>query len=393
MPVGDPAPEAAHDLEAELREQLRTNPEIFDALDRGALDGIWYWDLENPDRGWLSPSFWRSLGHDPTAAGHPAGLWQDLVHPEDRRAAQHGLQAHCADPSRPYDQLVRFRHADGHQLWMRCRGVAIRIDGRPVRMLGTHTDVTEIHQRGEDQLLVERERHGELAEAYRNLAQFTSFASHDLQAPLRTISGFLSLLATKIEDQIDDEGRDWLDRVKRGAQRMQQLIDRLLVYSRTQNRELETERVSIDATLAQVRLELDESQPDHGAEFHIGEMPVVRGDGKMIFQLFENLIGNSIKYRSEAPPRIEIQARCDAGRAHFSLSDNGIGIGPEHQEAVFEAFRRLHSQKAIEGSGLGLAIAQRIVERHGGRIRLESEPGQGTRFHFSLPLATGAKPS
>ena len=135
--------EQDHYLRQELYERVRTDPSIFEFLQRGSLDGIWYWDLENPDNEWMSPRFWETMGYDPAEREHLASEWQDLIDPDDLNTALENFTKHCEDPNHPYDQVVRYRHQDGSTVWVRCRGVAIRDEsGKPVRMLGAHTDLT-----------------------------------------------------------------------------------------------------------------------------------------------------------------------------------------------------------------------------------------------------------
>lgn len=142
-----------HYLEKELYQLVREGPEVFDFLQDGSLDGIWYWDLENPDNEWMSPRFWKTLGYDPAGKRHLASEWQGLIHPDDLKVAVWNFEMHCADPGHPYDQVVRYYHKDGSTVWVRCRGIAIRDGaGKPIRLLGAHTDLTS-QKRAEEELL------------------------------------------------------------------------------------------------------------------------------------------------------------------------------------------------------------------------------------------------
>lgn len=157
-------PMEKHPLEIEFRELLRNDPEIFDFLERSTLDGIWYWDLEHPEHEWMSETFWRTFGYDPAEKQHLAAEWQNMVDPNDLEAAIANFEAHCANPDHPYDQIVRYRHKNGHMVWVRCRGMAIRDpDGKPIRMLGAHTNITELHSLEHDMLARERKKQEELA--------------------------------------------------------------------------------------------------------------------------------------------------------------------------------------------------------------------------------------
>lgn len=140
-------------LRKELYERIRRDESLFEFLQQGSLDGIWYWDIEYPDQEWMSPGFWATLGYDPDTKPHLASAWRDLINPDDLRVALENFQKHCENPEHPYDQVVRYRHQDGSTVWIRCRGIAIRDEaGTPVRMLGAHVDITE-QKRAETKLL------------------------------------------------------------------------------------------------------------------------------------------------------------------------------------------------------------------------------------------------
>ncbi len=157
-----------HYLERELHERVKKDQSIFEFLQQGALDGIWYWDIENPEAEWMSPRFWEVFGFDYKEMKHLASEWQDLINPDDLKVALDNFTKHCKDPSHPYDQVVRYRHKDGSTVWVRCRGIAIRDDtGKPIRMLGAHTDLTQL-KRTEEEL---KKRTVELEDANRKLQE------------------------------------------------------------------------------------------------------------------------------------------------------------------------------------------------------------------------------
>lgn len=225
-----------------------------------------------------------------------------------------------------------------------------------------------------------------LAERNRALSTFTAVASHDLREPLRTITSFLGLLEKKYKDKLDDEAQEYIDFVMDGATRMRTLITDLLAYARMESQEKKFESLDV-AALVQERLEslrqaIDESQ----AEVTHGPLPTIEGDRTQLGQLFQNLIGNGIKYRGEKPPVIRIEAVKEDSAWLFSVRDNGIGIPPEHQETIFEPFRRLHATgSAYSGSGVGLSICRTAIERHGGRLWVESDGHSGSTFYFTIP--------
>ncbi len=219
------------------------------------------------------------------------------------------------------------------------------------------------------------------------LRHFTDAASHDLKAPVRSIRGFLHALHEDAGSQLDAQARDYLERSMRSAQRMDSLLDSLLGYARLQ-RTMTSTRVSCEALLDQVRTELRDEFEKGGAVLESTALPDIQGDPDRVYQLFLNLIGNALKYRRpDVSPRIRMSAEPRATDCLFCIADNGVGIDPADQTNVFRAFFRSDAQRQFKGTGLGLAICQHVVEQHEGRLWVESEPGQGSRFYFTLPLA------
>ena len=225
----------------------------------------------------------------------------------------------------------------------------------------------------------------ELARSNKDLEQFAYVASHDLQEPLRMVTGFVQLLQQKYGGRLDADAEQYIAFAVDGAKRMHTLINDLLTYSRVGARGKEPAPTDAGASLQRALDNLQASIHETGAEISHGELPIVRADGTQLTQLFQNLIGNAVKFRGAAPPKIHIDARRDGDAWRFSVRDNGIGIDPKSQERIFQVFQRLHSRQEYPGTGIGLAICQRIVERHGGRIWVESAPGEGATFHFTLP--------
>ncbi|HEV2478803.1 MAG TPA: ATP-binding protein [Puia sp.] len=224
----------------------------------------------------------------------------------------------------------------------------------------------------------------ELERSNRELEEFAYVASHDLQEPLRMIGSFLQLLERKYQGKLDEEAHEYIHYAVDGAFRMKRLIADLLNYSRT-NREFTLEQVDIAAIIRDVLKNLAASIQDSGAMILVDEMPQLTADPDQMLRLFQNLIGNAIKFRKEgATPVINIHARRDDAHWLFSVQDNGIGIDRQYAEKIFVAFKKLHNNARFEGTGIGLAIVKKIVERHGGKIWFESEPGQGTTFYFTL---------
>lgn len=224
-----------------------------------------------------------------------------------------------------------------------------------------------------------------LARSNAELRGFAHAASHDLQEPLRTITSFVQALTKKYQGRLDEEADEYMRFIVDGAARMRQLIDGLLEYSLASSQGLVASEVAVGRCLDDARCNLASLLEKSGAQVVYGDLPVVNADETMLIRLFQNLIGNSVKFRGEEPPRIEIDAQRDDGCWVFTVRDNGIGFSPRYSERIFEMFQRLHPWSQYEGTGMGLAICKSIVERHGGRIWAESRDGRGCCFHFTLP--------
>jgi len=224
-----------------------------------------------------------------------------------------------------------------------------------------------------------------LRQSNRDLAQFASVASHDLKEPLRMVASFTELLARKYRGKLDADADEYIGFAVDGAKRMQVLVDDLLQYSRITSQGRPPERSAAGEALALAILNLQGAIRESSAVITHDPLPLVDADASQLAMLFQNLLGNAIKFRGPAPPRIHITATREEQVWHFTVTDDGIGIDPRHHQRIFEIFQRLHTRAEYPGTGIGLALCKRIVERHGGRIWVGSEPGQGTIFHFTLP--------
>jgi light-regulated signal transduction histidine kinase (bacteriophytochrome) len=231
------------------------------------------------------------------------------------------------------------------------------------------------------------DRTTELTQFNSDLQRFSYVISHDLQEPLRMISTFGQLLRRKYDGELDADAHEYLGYMVDGAKRMKALIEDVLAYSRTGNPESHRfGRVEMADALKTALVNLQVPIDETSAVITSSDMPVVRGDEIQMVRLFQNLIGNAIKYRSDQPPRIHVSAARTDGQWMFCVEDNGIGVEPPYVEHVFGMFKRLHGSD-IPGTGMGLAICRRIVERHGGRIWIEPSRERGTKVCFTIPAA------
>jgi PAS domain S-box-containing protein len=220
------------------------------------------------------------------------------------------------------------------------------------------------------------------------LKQFAYVASHDLQSPLRSISGFVELLQLEYQGKFDDQAQDWIRRTVQAVEQMQTLIRDLLSYSRVDARSRPFTLIPFSDIVKAALTQLDSSIRDSGAQVTWDPLPEIMGDRSQLVQLMQNLIGNGLNYRSDQLPRIHISAKRSETEWTFSVRDNGIGIDPKHHEQIFEIFKRLHNEKEYPGTGIGLAVCRRVANRHGGRIWVESAPGRGSTFCFTIPERT-----
>jgi PAS domain S-box-containing protein len=227
----------------------------------------------------------------------------------------------------------------------------------------------------------------ELRRSNAELEQFAYVASHDLQEPLRMVASYCELLSQRYRGKLDEKADKYIDYAVDGARRMQRLITDLLQYSRVGTQARALQPTDASAVLGSVMVGLQKVIEASLAIIVSGPLPAVQADEMQLGQVFQNLIGNALKFRGEQVPRIQVSAEVVDKMVHFSISDNGIGIEKDSSGRIFQMFQRLHTREKYEGSGIGLAIAKKIVEQHGGKIWFESVPGQGTTFHFTLQAA------
>jgi light-regulated signal transduction histidine kinase (bacteriophytochrome) len=228
-------------------------------------------------------------------------------------------------------------------------------------------------------------REAQLQRANDELQQFAYVASHDLQEPLRMVKSFVQLLAQRYQGQLDETAAEFIGYAVEGAERMQALIADLLTYSRVETQGGEVTETACEAVLEEVLRDLQLAVAENGAVVTHDPLPTVPAIPGQLRQVVQNLLSNALKFRGPAPPRIHFAAQRRGPDWCFSVRDNGIGLDPQQAERIFHMFQRLHPRREYPGTGIGLAICKKIVERHGGRIWVESTPGQGSTFYFTLP--------
>lgn len=248
------------------------------------------------------------------------------------------------------------------------------------RLGGTHRQLTEQNR--------------QLESSFRELDQFARVVSHDLKEPLRTITNHCRLLQERTAGQLDDESARLVEQAVSGSERMQHLIDDLLCYCRAAQEDPPSEAVDLNGVLDEVVEHLDAAIRESGARVEVEPLPQVRGCRRMMVQLFQNLVGNAVKFHGPAAPTVRVAARKGSKKCcQIVVRDNGIGILPRDHERIFGVFERLRTEVPRPGTGIGLAICKKIVHRHGGRMWVESEPGRGAAFHVELTSAATLQPA
>ena len=300
--------------------------------------------------------------------------WAQLMHPDDlEESIEQWRQS--IDTGEPFHAQHRLRRADGAYCWHLSRALAMRDANGDISMwIGSSTDIHE-----------QKEKEDELRRANDDLQQFAYSASHDLQEPIRNVAVYSEIIARRYRKALDSDGQKFLGFLTEGGRRLATLIDDLLAYTRAGAVEGPLGTVNAAAVLQKTLASLAEAIRESDAIVTADPLPDVYVGEAHLQQLFQNLIGNALKYRTENPPRIHIQASSQGTAWRFAVQDNGIGIDPQYKENIFGVFKRLHRDQKYGGTGIGLAICQRVVERYGGRIWVDSAPGKGATFYFTLP--------
>jgi len=359
--------------------ELRYSEARFRSLT--ALSSDWYWEQDEELRlTFMSARFVERTGIDPAPFIGRKRWDQPAPNLTESDWARHRALLERHEPF--FDFEIERVAPDGNSVWLSVSGEPVFEDRKFRGYRGVGTDITD-RKRGQAVL---RAAYDELARSNSELQQFAYVASHDLQEPLRMIGSYTQLLERRYVDKLDADAREFMGFIVDGATRMKQLIEDLLAYSRVGTRGKELQRVPAQAALDRALVNLRAAIESARAQVTHDALPDVSADDTQLTQLFQNLIGNAIKFKKpDDPIRVRVGVQDTGSEWRFSVSDNGIGIEPQYYERIFMMFQRLHTRDEYPGTGIGLAICKKVVDRHRGRIWVESAPGKGSTFHFTLP--------
>jgi PAS domain S-box-containing protein len=366
----------------QAEEALRESQERLELAMEGAELGMWDWNIQTGDlvfnRRWA-----EILGYSPDEIRPHMDSWEDSIHPEDTERVKEILNRHVAGKTPSYQMEYRVATKSGEVRWVLARGKVVQRDkdGRPLRATGTRLDITD-RKRAEETL---QERTEALERSNRDLEQYAYVAAHDLREPLVAVGAYLKLLERRCAKNLDEDAHKFLSRALQTTLRMDALIQSLLAYSRIGNDGRAFEDTDCNVVLKNALSNLRSSIKESGAIVTSDALPTVMADASQMLQLFQNLLSNAIKFRGDKPLRIHVGCNQGEGGSEFFVKDNGIGIEPPYFERVFRIFQRLQTGSDRPGTGIGLANCRKILEHHGGRIWVESEPGAGSTFFFTLP--------
>lgn len=357
-----------------------------------------YWLSEDRQIVYMSPSSEKITGYNAQEFMNNPDLVTDIVHPEDRPL----FVNHIENPKNTSHEETEFRivSKSGQIKWLAHICAPLHMQQKFLGRRISNRDITE-RKKTEDELRKYRESLEELVEkrteelkeiseelrrSNNELQQFAYAASHDLQEPLRTIAGFAKMIEKRYKSRLDEKADEFIGFIIDGTKRMQQLIKDLLEYSRVGAKHNEFKPTDCSLIIDKVISNLETSIKENSATVTYENLPTIMSDADQLGRLFQNLISNAIKFRSTETPKIHIAAGKKKDEWVFSVRDNGIGIDPKYSEKIFVVFQRMHTTSEYPGTGIGLAICKKIVEHHGGRIWVESEPEKGATFYFTLPV-------
>ncbi len=371
-------------------QELRKINERYLFLSEATFDAIWDWDLKTNEVQW-NESAKKMFGISDTSSLSALNWWSDNLHDEDRERVKTKMKNHISQGISNWEDEYRFKTANDVYKYIYDRGYIIyNENNEPVRMIGAMQDLTE--RKTHENLLQNlnsslEKRAAELAESNAELERFAYVTSHDLQEPLRMVTSFLQLLEKRYKEKLDQKAHEYIHYAVDGAERMKRLILDLLEYSRVNSSKIIIEDVDVNEVVEDIKFTYKNMLQEMNGTIHSQKLPVIKGNKTQILQLFQNLISNALKYKSDSPPVIDISLEDEKQFCKFKITDNGIGIDRKFFDKIFIIFQRLHNRDQYSGTGIGLAICKKIIDKHGGKIWVSSVKGEGSTFYFTLPTS------
>jgi len=367
-----------------IEKELKDSKEKLDmALDIGNL-GIWRWDIKD-DRMLLDDRLERMLGIQNPGFQGTFGDFENFLNEEDLLHFREAIKK-LMDKNIPFSTIFRVRENYGNAKYLISKALLSRdFEGTPSEIMGACFDVSELKISTEKAIFRLNE---ELLRSNNELNQFAYIVSHDLQEPLRMISSFAQLLTLRYTNRLDDQADEYIKFIVEGSNHLYELLNGLLLYSRIRTKAFKFTTVDMNHVVNQALQNLSIKIAEKQASFKLDNFPPIVADQSQMIQLVQNLADNAIKFSPRATT-ISISCHRENDFYVFSIHDEGIGIESGHFDRIFSIFQRLVKEEEFPGAGVGLAICKRVVERHGGRIWVESEPGKGSTFNFTIPAETG----
>ncbi len=368
-------------------EELRNQNERFRLLREAANEGIYDWDILLDEYDW-GDSFTKLTGHSTDGLSLNHDHWESHIFSGDQERILNNQHATMLNKIKYWNEEYQYRCSDGNYKHILDRGIFLyNDDGHAVRLIGTMQDITALKQSEESLIHLNealQHRAQQLLGFNKELEQFAYIVSHDLQEPLRMISSFMQLLLNSKEISLNERSEQYIGFALDGANRMKRLIQDLLTYSRVGTTEEDFSELQLREMLRDTLVVYQQLIREKNAQISIGNLPMVRGIRSLIQQILDNLLSNALKYNDKPQPTIHFD--CIEERDYFILkvSDNGIGIDAKSFDLIYLPFKRLHNKVEYSGTGIGLAVCKKIADKHRGKIWVESTPGLGSTFFFSI---------
>jgi two-component system CheB/CheR fusion protein len=366
---------------------LRNQNERFRLLREAANEGIYDWDIRRDEYDW-GDSFTKLTGHATNGISLDHAHWGAFIYTGDKDRILNNQHAAMLNRIKYWNEEYQYRCSDGNYKYILDRGIFLYDEnGQAIRLIGTMQDITALKQSEESLIQLNealQHRAQQLLGFNKELEQFAYIVSHDLQEPLRMISSFMQLLLNSKEISLSERSEQYIGFALDGANRMKRLIQDLLTYSRVGTTEEDFTELNLREMVRDTLVVYQQLIREKNAQVTVGNLPMVRGIRSLLQQILDNLLSNALKYNDKPQPTIHIDCVEDSDQFVIKVSDNGIGIDAKSYDLIYLPFKRLHNKAEYSGTGIGLAVCKKIADKHRGQIWVESTPGVGSTFYFSM---------